>query len=135
MTDAPNPQKLEKLSRFEGLSTEDLKTITKAGTEVHQPAGWALISEATPADKAYLILDGTVSIRQHGNEIAQLGPGDIIGEMAIVDHKLRNASVISLTPLDVIHFTRAAIEQLANDVPSFGEALRETSEDRRPPEA
>jgi CRP-like cAMP-binding protein len=130
MAETPQPDKLEKLQRLEGLSNADLKKVVAAGRHVHLPADWALIWEKTPADKAYLIVDGTVSVRKAGQEVARLGPGDVIGEMAIVEHKLRNASVVSLTPLEVIHFTSESVQQLLDEVPAFATALRETTDDR-----
>jgi CRP-like cAMP-binding protein len=130
MAEAPQPEKLARLNRLEALGDEDLATVVRAGRHVHLPANWSLIWERTPADKAYLIVDGEVSVRQAGQEIARLGPGDVIGEMAIVNHKLRSASVVSLTPLEVVHFTKESLEQLLEEVPAFGEALRGTAADR-----
>ncbi len=134
MADTPQPERLEKLNRLESLSNKDLQKVIAAGRHVNLPADWALIWEKTSADKAYLIIAGEVSVRRHGEEIARLGPGDVIGEMAIVRHKLRNASVVSLTPLEVIHFTSESIRQLAEDVPAFAEAIRATAADRLPDE-
>jgi CRP-like cAMP-binding protein len=130
MADAPQPEQLAALNRLEALSDEDLATVVRAGRHVHLPANWSLIWERTPADKAYLIVDGEVSVRKGGQEVARLGPGDVIGEMAIVNHKLRSASVVSLTPLEVVHFTKDALERLLADVPAFGDALRGTAADR-----
>jgi CRP/FNR family cyclic AMP-dependent transcriptional regulator len=130
MADTPEVSKLEKLNRLDALSDADLATVIHAGRYVRLPADWSVIWERTPADKAYLIVDGRVSVRKRGTEIAQLGPGDVIGEIAIVNHKLRSASVVSLTPLEVIHFTRESLEDLLDSVPAFGEALRATSADR-----
>jgi len=130
MNDAPEPARLQRLNRLESLSDADLRTVIAAGRHVRQPAGWALISEGTPADKAYLIVDGDVSVRRSGAEIARLGPGDVIGEVSIVEHKLRTASVVSLTPLEVIHFTRESVEELLEKVPAFGEAIRATAAER-----
>ncbi len=130
MADELKPEKLEQLHRLEDLSNKDLKTVIDKGRHVRLPANWSLIWEKTPADKAYLIVDGEVSVRKGGDEIAKLGPGDVIGEMAIVGHKLRNASVVSLTQLEVIHFTKESLEELLDEVPAFGEALRETTTDR-----
>lgn len=132
MADTPQPERLGQLNRLESLSNAELKKVVAAGRHVHLPADWALIQEKTPADKAYLIIDGEVSVRRHGEEIARLGPGDVIGEMAIVRHKLRSASVVSLTPLEVIHFTSEAVKQLADDVPAFAAAIRATADDRLP---
>lgn len=130
MADEPQPERLEKLHRLEDLSNEDLKTVIDKGRHVHLPANWSLIWEKTPADKAYLIVDGEVAIRKGREEVARLGPGDIIGEMAIVGHKLRSASVVSVTPVEVIHFTKESLEELLDEVPAFGKALRETTTDR-----
>ena len=130
MANEPQPEKLEKLNRLEDLSNADLKKVIDKGRHVRLPANWSLIWEKTPADKAYLIVDGEVSVRKGGQEVTRLGPGDVIGEMAIVGHKLRSASVVSLTPLEVIHFTKESLEELLDDVPAFGEALRDTTSDR-----
>lgn len=128
--DAPEPARLQRLQRLDALSDADLAKVVKAGRAVHLPADWALIWEKTPADKAYLIVDGEVSVRRGGTEIARLGPGDVIGEMAILEHRLRSASVVSLTPLEVVHFTAEAVRELLADVPAFATALRETTNDR-----
>lgn len=130
MADAPDPSKLEKLNRLDALSDADLATVVRAGRYVTLPADWSVIWEKTPADKAYLIVDGEVSVRKSGVEIARLGPGDVIGEIAIINHKLRSASVVSLSPLEVIHFTRESLEELLVAVPAFGDALRGTTADR-----
>ena len=130
MADSPDPTKLEKLNRLDALSDADLATVIKAGRYVTLPADWSVIWEKTPADKAYRIFDGEVSVRKSVVEIARLGAGDVIGELAIVNHKLRSASVVSLTPLEVIHFTRESLEELLVSVPAFGAALRGTTADR-----
>ena len=130
MADTPQPEKLANLNRLDTLSDDDLRTVVRAGRHVHLPANWSLIWEKTPADKAYLIVDGEVSVRKNGQEVARLGPGDVIGEMAIVNHKLRSASVVSLTPLEVIHYTKESLQELLEQVPAFGNALRGTVADR-----
>lgn len=130
MTDALQPENLRKVNRLDALDDAALQTVVRAGRHVHLPAGWSLIAEQTPADKAYLILEGEVSVRQRGVEVARLGAGEVIGEAAIVSHTLRTASVVSLTPLEVLHFTRESLEDLLDAVPAFGEALRSTTADR-----
>jgi CRP-like cAMP-binding protein len=117
---------------FEHFTPKEVARISGAGRRVKLPAGWSPIWEDTPADKAYIILDGTVSVRRDGKEIAQIGPGDIVGEAAIVGHKLRNASVVALTPLETIHLTDEALRELDQDMPSFHQALQEVAQSRMP---
>jgi CRP/FNR family cyclic AMP-dependent transcriptional regulator len=129
VTDSSVPD-LSHLDRFAALTDEEVQLIADHGTPVNIPADWSLIWEKTPADKAYIILDGEVSVRVGGEEIARLGPGDTVGESAIVAHRLRSASVVSLTPLKVLHFTSEAVRELIDTVPTFRVALEQTTADR-----
>ena len=110
-------------SFFEAFTPQEVARISAAGTRVHLPKGWSPIWEQTPADKAYIILDGEVSVRRHGEEVARLGSGDIVGETAIVNHTLRTATIVALTELEVIHLTDAAVHRLSEQMPSFRQAL------------
>lgn len=132
MTQSPDTGRLTALDRFSDLTDAEVALIASRGTQVHLPADWSLIWEKTPADKAYVILRGEVSVRRAGTEIARLGPGDTVGESAIVSRKLRNASVVSLTDLDVLHFTSEAVRELLDEVPAFREALEQTTRERLP---
>lgn len=117
---------------FSMFKPEEIARISASGTRVTLPEGWAPISEKTTADKAYVILEGTVSVRQHGEEIAQLGPGDIMGEAAIMNHSLRTASLVALTPLELIHFTDEQLSRLNVEMPAFHEALEKVAAERFP---
>lgn len=118
------------MSFFSAFTPQEIARISSAGTRVTLPEGWAPISEKTGADKAYIILSGTVSVRQHGEEVAQLGPGDIVGEAAILNHSLRTASIVSLTPMELIHFTADQLNRLAVEMPKFGEQLEAVAQQR-----
>jgi CRP/FNR family transcriptional regulator, cyclic AMP receptor protein len=117
---------------FSMFTPQEIARISASGTRTKLPEGWAPISERTGADKAYIILSGTVSVRSHGDEVAQLGAGDIVGEAAIMNHSLRTASIVALTPLELIHFTSEQLEQLAQDMPKFADALEKTAAERFP---
>ena len=118
------------MSFFSAFTPQEIARISSAGTRVTLPEGWAPISEKTGADKAYIILSGTVSVRQHGKEVAQVGEGDIVGEAAILNHSLRTASIVALTPLELIHFTADQLNRLAVEMPKFGEQLDALAKER-----
>ena len=115
---------------FDGFTDDEVERIKNAGTFVTLPADWSPIWEKTPADKAYILLSGEVSVRRDGEEIARLGPGEIIGEVGIVNHTLRTASIVSLSKLEVLHFTSDDVRQLCDEVPAFREALDRTAQER-----
>ena len=69
---------------------------------------------------------------RRGREVATLGEGDLVGETAILRRSLRTASIVALTPLELIHFTKEQLDQLNVDMPSFHEALEKTAAERFP---
>lgn len=127
---SPYAEQFKALSHFEGLTDQQVQKIVDNSTHVTLPRDWAVFGEHTPADKAYLLLDGNVSVRRNGQEIATLGPGDTLGEVALVNHSLRTATVISTTPLELLHFTAEAVEKLAKEIPQFARALEATAQER-----
>ena len=68
-------EQLAKLDRFKDFSDDEIRMIIGRSTYLTVPDGWALMAENTPADKAYLILSGEVSVRRHGAEVARVGAG------------------------------------------------------------
>jgi CRP/FNR family transcriptional regulator, cyclic AMP receptor protein len=115
---------------FEHFTPQEIARISATGRRVRLPEGWSPIWKDTPADKAYIILEGKVSVRRDGQEIAQLGSGDIVGEAAIVGQKLRNATVVALTPLDTIHLTDETLRELDAEWPAFHQALVDVAQSR-----
>ena len=123
-------ERIEQMTKFAHLNEKQIHKIVEKGTYLTVPQGWAIIMENTPGDKAYLILDGEVSVRHGSNEIARLGSGAMIGEVALVAHKLRTASVVSVTPLEVLHFTAEALQDLEDEIPDFRKALEGLTAER-----
>jgi CRP-like cAMP-binding protein len=119
------------LPLFADLSGRDIRDIFRAGEEVSVPAGWSLILEQTPPDAAYLILSGTAAVREKGQEIAELGPGDIAGEVAVRKNTLRTATVTAKSRLQLLHFTREKFDDLTRRLPAFRDAIDATIAERR----
>ena len=91
--------------RFGNLSKEEMQRVVDAGRAVHVPKGWSLLNESTPPDQAYLVIDGTLEVRHHGKRVAELGRGDIVGEIAITAHRLRTGTVTALEPLEMLNLS------------------------------
>ncbi len=123
-------QQLASLDRFKDFTSDEIRMVVGAATYLTVPEGWAMMSENTPADKAYLILSGEVSVRRSGTEVARVGAGDLVGEMALVNHKLRSATVVSETPLEALHFTAETVADLTAKIPHFKDALTGATEER-----
>lgn len=115
--------RLRELGTFEPVGDEELRRIVRGGRVHSLPHGWSLMWERTPADKTYVILDGEVDIQRDGEKVARLVAGDVIGEVGIVQHRLRTATVVAASPLEVLHFTREDVERLYVESPAFRAAL------------
>ncbi len=114
-------------SFLDSFDKKQRQKIEKTGRRVTLPEGWAPISESTSADKLYIIVSGDVSVRRHGEEIARLGAGDVMGERALLGHSLRTASLVALTKLDLIHLSDTDVTTLSADMPEFKRALDEAA--------
>jgi len=125
VTEAPVPvtEQLRRLGTFAEATDRELRRIADAGRVVAVPQNWSVIWERTPADKAYVVLAGDLDVRRKGEVVARLGPGDVVGEVAIVENRLRNATVVAATRLEVLHFTKDAVETLYADIPAFRAAV------------
>ncbi|HET7688978.1 MAG TPA: cyclic nucleotide-binding domain-containing protein [Nocardioidaceae bacterium] len=119
--------RLTELDVFPGATKSDIKKIALAGHLVTIREGWSLMAERTPADKAYVVLRGLASVRHGQEEFAQIHEGELVGELAIVNHQLRTATVIAATDLEVLHFTREAVEELCATVPAFRAVVERTA--------
>lgn len=106
-----------------GLSDEDAATVWAEGSVVTVPAGWSMVHEHEPPDTAYLILEGRVKVSLHRETVTHLGPGDFVGEIGPVAHRLRTATVTAVDPLLTLAFPSAVFARLRSDVPSFDAAV------------
>ena len=121
-------RRLQELETFPGASSAELAELVAAGYVVTVPKGWSLIWDRTPAEKAYVILDGAVEVRRDEAVVATLAAGEVIGEVAILKRKLRSATVTATTPLTVLHFSRETVERLYAEVPVVRQALEASAD-------
>lgn len=126
----PDSEVVEALTKVTSLDPALITTLATVGTSVGIPEGWSIIMETTPADSAYIVLDGSVEIRKHGELLATLGAGDVFGEIALVNHRLRNASVIAATHVSALRLGTDAISELLEQDSDFANTLRSTAERR-----
>ncbi len=109
---------LASVELFGALEPEDLATLAQAGEEVWLTEGEALCREGEIGDEAFIVLTGEVSVlRRDGateHLVAVVGPGGIIGELAVLDPAPRNATVVA---------SSVAVRALKLDGGSFRHAL------------
>jgi MFS family permease len=82
---------------FSALSVREREALAGSAHEREVPAGETIIVEGDAGDAAYLVIDGTLSVVKSGVEVARVGPGDHVGEIALLQDRPRTASVTAVT--------------------------------------
>jgi cytochrome P450 len=100
---------LGELALFEGCSVTDLERVAAAVSEVWRvDEGEVVCREGEQADRWWIVIDGLADVTVGGIYLATIGPGETIGEMALLDGKPRAATVTAASDLE--------LEEVAGDV-------------------
>ena len=94
-------EQLAKVPLFSGLSKKELRLISQLATYLEEPAGTVLTQEGKPGHEFIIILSGDIEVRQGNRIVAERGPGSYIGEIALLDHRPRTATVVAKTPVSI----------------------------------
>jgi len=96
-------ERLREVPLFASCDDRELEAISRLVDEAEVPAGRVLIAEgATDCREAFIILEGRASVSVRGVEVALIGPGSCTGEMGVIDHERRSATVTALTDLRLL---------------------------------
>lgn len=117
-------QELVGLAVFNGVDRKGIDALAGAGRVVHLPVGWAVMSENTPADSCYVLLDGTTEVRHGSEAIATLNAGALVGEAALVSHARRNATVVTITDVRALRLGYDDLAPLFAKHPTLEAAFR-----------
>ena len=101
---------------FSHCSKKDLQTIEKALTDIDVKAGTALMREGESASSFVVLVSGTAEVTRNGEHVADLGPGAMIGEMAILMDRPRTATVTATSACEVLVGERRNFDPLLDDV-------------------
>jgi len=121
---------LRRLPLFTGVSDEDLNWLVQKATPVTLQPGEFLMEEGSPGDSMYIVVDGEFKIIKRSNlqdiVIAMREAGEVIGEMALIDHAPRTASVKAVRESHVLMIHEEAFHQLISTSPSAALAILHT---------
>jgi len=95
-TEAP-PDVVHKIPLFVGLTDKQVEEVSRLFKERRFPAGQAIIREGSGGAAFFVIESGELVVTVQGEERARLGPGDLCGELAMIDQGVRSATVTAAT--------------------------------------
>jgi CRP-like cAMP-binding protein len=114
---------LSRIPLFSACSKRELERIGSATDEIDVDAGRVLVKEGAVGHEAFVIVEGTAEVRRGEQTVAELGPGDHFGELAILDGGPRTASVVAASPLKVLVLGQREFSALVDDVPGLSHKL------------
>jgi CRP-like cAMP-binding protein len=122
---------LRRSSIFAGLDEEFLTRLAGAMTDVELPAGHILIEPRAPGSGLYVLEAGTVTVQPRTGDVVELGPGDVVGELALLTRDgRRTARVQAKTDVHALALDRPSFQQALEEEPRLAVALLDLAAER-----
>ena len=110
---------LKSVPLFAGCSKNELRQLAKTADEIDLRQGTVLTREGRPGREFFVLIDGTAEVTRKGKKIADLGPGDWLGEIALITDSPRTATVTATSPVDVLVITDRRFRSVVETMPSI----------------
>lgn len=114
---------IRKVPLFRHLGERQLSAVAKYAAPLHTGPGAFLTRKGERGWEAYFIVDGRARVEMDGKVIAELGAGDVVGELSVIDGKPRSATVITETPMSLLVIRGQDFKFLRETVPGLKEKL------------
>jgi CRP/FNR family transcriptional regulator, cyclic AMP receptor protein len=110
---------LKRVPLFERCSQRELAQIAALADEVYLPSARDLTREGAGGAEFLVLVEGEADAVRKGRKVNELGPGDFVGEIALVSGKPRTATVKTRGPARILVLTASGFRTLMHDVPSI----------------
>jgi CRP/FNR family cyclic AMP-dependent transcriptional regulator len=120
---------LSQIALWQALPADDLAHLAEQGRRRAFPLGCQLMRQGDVSESLHIILNGRVRVTRSHPQIlgpvvlAELGPGDVVGEMGVLDHELRSATVTALTAVQTLELDAPTLAQTILDHPEAAGGL------------
>lgn len=126
-------RKLELLARvplLAGLDRKDLERVGSIADQVDLPAGRTVARQGEYGSEFYVIVDGAASVERDGQHLTDLGPGAFFGELALLAHIQRTATVTTTAPSSLLVIGAREFRALLDDQPRIVRTLLQVVAER-----
>ena len=108
---------------FSSCSSKDLEKIAKAGDRLTFEKGEVLTKQGDPGKEAFIILSGKATVKRSGKKVATISTGSVVGELSLLDHGPRTATVVCETECQVLVIGRGNFLRVIDKVPALTHKL------------
>lgn len=114
---------MESLFLFADLPFHARLRVGRIVGERYATPGEVIVQRGDVGDEMYVVVQGHVSVRIEGQEIARFGPGEHFGELALVDRQPRSADIVAAGFCHLLSIDRAAFQEFSTQEPALGNEL------------
>lgn len=116
-------ERLRAIPIFAGLGEEDLRRVASVAAPFEVGARHVLVEPNQPASGMFVLAEGSVEVELPGGRSVTLGPGEFVGELAILADADRMARVRATSPVNGFAIARSAFQSLLRDEPAIAVAM------------
>jgi CRP-like cAMP-binding protein len=121
---------LKKVPLFAGMSKKDLAAVARVADEVTVSSGEVILFQDDSAPAAYVLVTANAIVRRNNRKVAELGPGAVVGELALLSDAPRTATVVATTNGTILEVHRRHFLALIGDSPALARRLLAQLADR-----
>ncbi|MGZ5212441.1 MAG: cyclic nucleotide-binding domain-containing protein [Actinomycetota bacterium] len=119
-------ERLRRLPLFGELDHHDLSQLLRWVREVEFADGDLLFEQGSTPHELFVIEGGSVEVRRDDRPVATLGPGEVVGEMALLKLERRGASVVAVGHVRAVALGADDLASMSEQMPELADRLRET---------
>ncbi len=121
---------LRRVPLFAACSTRELRQLAAVADELDLREGTVLMREGRRGREFFTLIEGTVRVSKGGRKLADIGPGDFVGEVALLTHSPRMATATALTPVRTLVIADRDFRIVINNMPSIALKVLNTVAER-----
>jgi CRP-like cAMP-binding protein len=120
---ADKTELLQQIDFFKGCTARQLDDIAKLVDDKHLSPGEVLCEQGAFEHDVFVLVDGEASVTVDGLQVATVGSGEVVGELAMVNGGHRTATLEAVTPLHVLVLDPREVDSVLSSDPSAAKRL------------
>ena len=123
---------LDPIPLFAALPRRERAVVAEHADEVRIDTGVSIVEEGALAYELFVFKSGTADVLQDGKQIAQMGPGDVVGEIGVLKTHVRTATVVATSPVEAVVMYGPEVTALREAMPHVWAELERLVAERSP---
>jgi CRP/FNR family transcriptional regulator, cyclic AMP receptor protein len=117
-TTDPKLELIAAVPLFAGFNRREIEAVGRLMDEIDVNAERVLMREGTSGREFFIVVSGNVRVERNGRKVNELGPGDFLGEIALIDGGPRTATAIAVEPCRLLVLAASSFRTLISKYPT-----------------